>query len=250
VRRCSVSIDAHWDKPLRWNAKAAAEGVQRRVFPSVCDPFDNEVDPQRRAQFFTLIAGTPHLTWLLLSKRIGNAKSMLPADWGDGYPNVWLGSTLCNREEMLRDGAKLKAVPARVHFWSVEPMLGDLGHIPLELMPEWGICGGESGAGARPMPPAWPRRMRDQFAAAGRPWLFKQWGEFLPAAAKDDDPGLADVPESRIFWSDGTKWDRFDGQRGGVDLVARVGKKHSGRLLDGRTHDEFPGQGAVVSVDE
>ena len=65
--------DAHWDKPLRWNAKAEAEGVRRRVFPSVCDPFDNEVDPQLRAQFFTLIAGTPHLTWLLLTKRIGNA---------------------------------------------------------------------------------------------------------------------------------------------------------------------------------
>ena len=109
--------DAHWDKPLRWNAKAAADGVQRRVFPSVCDPFDNEVDPQLRAQFFTLIAGTPHLTWLLLSKRIGNAKSMLPADWGDGYPNVWLGSTLCNREEnssRARSTSKLYPRPARL----------------------------------------------------------------------------------------------------------------------------------------
>lgn len=76
--------------------------------------------------------------------------------------------------------------------------------------------------------------------AAGVPFLFKQWGEFLPAEADEADPTLPDVPNSRLFWSDGSKWDRFDGQRGGVDLVARVGKKAAGRLLDGRTHDEFP----------
>ena len=54
----------HWEKPLRWNEKAARSGVQRRVFPSVCDPFDNEIDPAWRWRFFDLIANTPHLTWL------------------------------------------------------------------------------------------------------------------------------------------------------------------------------------------
>lgn len=116
--------DGHWDKPLRWNAKAEREGRQIRVFPSVCDPFDNEVDRQRRAEFFTLIAGTPNLTWLLLTKRIGNARAMLPGDWGDGYPNVWLGATICNQEEADRDIPKLLAVPAAVRFLSIEPMLG------------------------------------------------------------------------------------------------------------------------------
>jgi protein gp37 len=158
--------DEHWAKPLKWNAKAQAAGKRMRVFPSVCDPFDNEIDPARRARFFALIRATPHLDWLLLTKRIGNAKSMLPADWGDGYPNVWLGATIVNREELLRDGPKLASIPARVKFWSAEPLLGDLGAVPAELMPDWVIAGGESGPKARPAHPDWFRGLRDQCAAA------------------------------------------------------------------------------------
>ena len=69
---------------------------------------------------------------------------------------------------------------------------------------DWVIVGGESGPGARPMHPDWPRQLRDQCAEAGTALFFKQWGEFLP----------------------------------GTSL--RVGKKAAGRELDGRTHDEFP----------
>jgi protein gp37 len=83
--------------------------------------------------------------------------------------------------------------------------------------------------------------LRDQCAAAGVPFLFKQWGEFLPGDADCDDPTWPDVHESRLYWIDGSKWDRFDGQRAGVSICAKVGKKAAGRLLDGRTHDGFPG---------
>ena len=48
------------------------------------------------------------------------------------------------------------------------------------------------------------------------------------------------TPDSRLFWSDGSKWDRFDGQRASVALVARIGKKAAGRLLDGAEHNGFP----------
>jgi protein gp37 len=246
---------AHWDKPLKWHAKAQREGRRTKVFPSVCDPFDNEVPDEWRAQFWTLIAGTPHLTWLLLTKRIGNARSMLPLDWGArGYDNVWLGSTVVTQAEADRDIPKLLAVPGALRFLSIEPMLG-----PVSIFSEqtgellhtsgneydpgsidWVICGGESGPKARPLHPDWARSLRDECAAAGVPFFFKQWGEFLPASANDADPGLADVPPSRVFWSDGAKWDRFDGQRGGVEMVARIGKAAAGRLLDGRKHDEFP----------
>ncbi|TAK96483.1 MAG: DUF5131 family protein [Verrucomicrobia bacterium] len=170
--------DEHWKKPGRWAAKAMRDGTRPKVFPSVCDPFDNEVRPELRAQFFDLIYATQPLTWLLLTKRIGNVPSMLV---GPGMPgrmpsNVWLGATLANREEMLRDGPKLKAVSATVRFWSVEPMLGDLGEIPRELLPDWVICGGESGPGARRVWRAWIDSLRDQCAAAGVPFFFKQWG--------------------------------------------------------------------------
>jgi len=191
-------------------------------------------------------------------------------EWADNVlPNVWLGATICNQEEADRDIPKLLAVPAHKRFLSMEPLLGpvDLSalttacdnekedccggpcHIdalygsiscPACEGPEtiyqgidWVIVGGESGPNARPMHPDWARSLRDQCEAAGVPFLFKQWGEFLPAGANEADPTVPDVPDSRLFWSDGEKWDRFDGQRAGVDLVARVGKKAAGRLLDG-----------------
>jgi protein gp37 len=255
---------ANWRKPLAWDKAHAAffaeHGRRQRVFcASLADVFDNEVDPMWRADLFALIQKTPNLDWLLLTKRIGNAARMIddaaaeleqwPVEWLTTgrlvIPNVWLGATIVNRDELLRDAQKLAAVPARVHFWSVEPMLADLGEVPRGLMPDWVICGGESGHKARPTHPDWVRSLRDQCAAAGVPFLFKQWGEFLPASANANDPGLADVPDSRIFWSDGEKWDRFDGRRANVDLVARVGKSVAGRLLDGVEHNGFPAEAAT-----
>lgn len=170
--------EEHWEKPGKWAAKALRDGTRPKVFPSVCDPFDNEVRPELRAKFFDLIYATQPLTWLLLTKRIGNVPSMLV---GPGMPgrmphNVWLGATLANREEMLRDGPKLKAVNATVRFWSVEPMLGPLGEIPRDLLPDWVICGGESGPGARKVWRAWIDELRAQCDAAGVPFFFKQWG--------------------------------------------------------------------------
>lgn len=280
---------ANWELPKRWNAQAEVfqqqHGRRQRVFcASLADVFDNQVPVAWLVDLLGLIAATPRLDWLLLTKRIGNFDTRLgaaldsvctqaePSALGvwlmrwlnrEKAPrNIWLGATIVNQEEADRDIPKLLAVPARVRFLSVEPMLGpvDLGSfMPIEcVMPvgnpwrrrtkfgepdtliDWLICGGESGLNARPMHPDWARSLRDQCAAAGVPFLFKQWGEFLPASADDADPTLADVPESRVFWSDGSKWDRFDGQRAGVDLVARVGKKASGRLLDGVEHNGFP----------
>lgn len=243
-----------WGDPEKWNKQHLSFGIEhgrkQRVFcSSLADVFDNEVDPQWRRELFDLICDTPFLDWLLLTKRIGNAGGMLP--WmldgkqrGLPYQNVWIGATICNQEEADRDVPKLLAVPAANRFLSIEPLLGpvDLGFDLPWRTPhvDWVIVGGESGPNARPMHPDWVRSLRDQCQAAGVPFLFKQWGEFLPASADFGDPSVPDVPESKLFWSDGEKWDRFDGQRGGVDLVARVGKKSAGRLLDGREWNGFP----------
>jgi protein gp37 len=207
--------------------------ARRRVFcASLGDVFDNEVDPLWRADLFALIERTPNLDWLLLTKRIGNVERMTmdalrsmflqsdkePTTWP--WPNIWLGTTVCNQEEADRDIPKLLSVPAAMRFLSIEPMLGQIdltcvsprifdakanvltgkwkwnkGPVVQEYPPlDWVICGGESGKNARPMHPEWVRSLRDQCSAAGVPFFFKQW--------------------------DGTK--------------------SAGRLLDGREHNEFP----------
>jgi protein gp37 len=216
---------ANWKLPLKWNRACAKAGIRERVFcASLADVFDNEIDPAWRADLFELIRATPHLDWLLLTKRIGNAANMLPVpfDFERLYPNVWLGATIVNRAEMLRDAPKLKATPARVRFWSGEPLLGDLGPIPSELLPDWIIVGGESGRGARPMLLPWAQKIRDQCAAAGVPFMFKQWGEWIPAGQT-----CAQKAPIREFGYDQDARCRYH----------RVGKKAAGRLLDGVQHD-------------
>lgn len=209
---------ANWNKPLPWDSDAAKAGTRPRVFcASLADVFDNAVDPKWRADLFDLIRITPNLDWLLLTKRPGNIAKMLPAGWGDGRPNVWLGCTVVNQEEADRDIPKLLSVPAAVRFLSMEPLLGPVDLTQIETKHDggtlcinalsgdcwdtengdifgvfdhanetrisWVIVGGESGPHARPMHRDWARSLRDQCVAAGVPFLFKQWGEFAPGDA-------------------------------------------------------------------
>ncbi|MUV29172.1 DUF5131 family protein [Burkholderia thailandensis] len=251
---------ANWRKPLAWNAAHeqffAARGRRQRVFcASLADVFDNAVNPMWRVDLFDLISNTPNLDWLLLTKRIGNAREMIAGTLGSimrderewPWPHVWLGATIANRDEMLRDAAKLKATGARVTFWSVEPMLGDLGTIPSDLFPDWVICGGESGPGARPLHPDWARSLRDQCAAADVPFLFKQWGEHSLAYDRDrDDPDYRRCDRMDRLpgrWINLAGGHGFNGER--VHYAERIGKKAAGRLLDSHTYDEFP-----AAVDE
>jgi len=253
---------ANWAKPVKWQANAAAfmaeHGRRQRVFcASLADVFDNEVPKEWRHELFILISETPDIDWLLLTKRIGNVQAMLPVWWEDptawacGSPmgNVWLGATITSQAEADRDIPKLLAVPARVRFLSMEPLLGlvdlerprpgpdlDQGGGHKICQPwliqsgiDWVIVGGESGPGARPMHPDWARSLRDQCASAGVPFLFKQWGEWIPAsqsAAARLANGYAPIQE----------FDHLDGHR-----MHRIGKKGAGRLLDGVEHNGFPG---------
>lgn len=253
---------ANWKLPLKWNTEAAGLGIRYRVFcASLADVFDNAVDQQWRVDLFELIESTPNLDWLLLTKRIGNVGNMLPVpfDFDRLYPNVWLGITVVNQEEADRDIPKLLAVPAAKRFLSMEPLLGpvqltnlniglstplhdtwahpehdhiDALHAGLPVRIDWVIAGGESGPGARPSHPDWYRSLRDQCAAAGVSFLFKQWGEWAPRDVHD-----LSMQGCQRLHLDGS----FDGMFSSRDeFVRRVGKKAAGRLLDGLTHDGFP----------
>ena len=102
------------------------------------------------------------------------------------------------------------------------------------------IVGGESGPDARPMHPDWARDLRDQCAAAGVQFLFKQWGEWIPRGPESMGyPLIDDVPRRRITDGGGNGQDLAT--EGGNDVwMQRAGKKAAGRQLDGQQHDDFP----------
>jgi protein gp37 len=175
--------DAHWSKPLAWDRAARSAGVRRRVFcSSVADVFEDRTDlDEHRERLWKLITETPHLDWLLLTKRPQNVADMLPVLWIERrVENAWLGVTAEDQEHaddripqlrMYRDHfAKL--------FVSYEPALGPISwpsHLVGDDRPDWVIFGDESGRKRRPAEIAWARDTRDSCAAAGVAFHFKQW---------------------------------------------------------------------------
>lgn len=175
-------------------------------------------------------------------------------DWMEGKPpaNVWLGTTVEDQRRADERIPALLQVPARVRFLSCEPLLGpvdlditkafyrqnlwkhdqvfyaEVAHcFPNCEVPglDWVICGGESGPKARPMHPDWVRSLRYQCAAAGVPFLFKQWGEWAPDCLCGRQKACPEIK-------------RPEHEKPGC--MFHCGKKLAGRLLDGQLHDAFP----------
>lgn len=163
--------------------------------------------------------------------------------------NVWHGVTAENQEQLLKRVDILLQIPAAKHIVSIEPMLGNInfnvsgndysenyltGIYHCEGMNEpcqtdrkldWVIVGGESGPKARPMHPDWVRSVRDQCAAAGVPFFFKQWGEWKPFEDGDQCKTIFCWPgDSEVY----------------LKIVSKVGRKAAGDLIDGKQHHEWP----------
>jgi protein gp37 len=207
--------DEHWAEPIKWNRKAAEEGVRRRVFcASMADVFENRDDLlPHRARLWVLIASTPHLDWLILTKRPQNVEAMARAaashNWDAEPPhvvtpwprNVWLGTTAEDQQRADERIPALLGVPAAVRFVSYEPAIGpvdftrirnggklfapfnalrrwDPGNGEPTTGIDWVIVGGESGGGARPFDLAWARSAVAQCYGAGIACFVKQLGAF------------------------------------------------------------------------
>jgi protein gp37 len=172
----------------------------------------------------------PQWTFIFLTKRPENVEWF----WRPPWPNAWLGVSCENQARADERIPILLQIPAAMRFVSLEPMLGPVDLRFCDEFPDadgcyedarhgidWVIPGGESGPGARPLHPDWVRSVRDQCQAAGVPFFFKGWGEYSY--------------ELREYGPDGENWiDKNEYFRN------HVGKKVSGRLLDGRTWEEYP----------
>lgn len=214
---------ANWKLPLRWDREANVDeklaaffdqsGAPRRprVFSlSLGDWLDKDVDPVWRHDMLEVIRTTPHLDWLLLTKRPENFHRMIlnvyehaasldlrswAWDWIYAKPpaNVWIGASAEDQENFEKRTKILETIPARVRFLSCEPMLGqiDLRQIGgTGKIVDWIICGGESGPSARRMEIPWARELRRQCLEDGIAFFMKQLG-----GERDKRGELADLPE-------------------------------------------------------
>jgi protein gp37 len=168
-----VQLTKTWGHPLRWQKAAAAADVVELVFTcSWSDWFHADADAWR-AKAWQLVRLCPNLIFQILTKRHERLRDHLPPDWGQGYPNVWLGVSVEDRRYGLPRMDALRTIPAGVRFLSIEPLLEDLGQVDLTGI-DWVIVGGESGPGWRPMEHAWALSLLEQCRAAGVPFFFKQ----------------------------------------------------------------------------
>ena len=311
----SITSPSYWHQPVKWDQQAKLAGERRRVFcASLADifedwqgqlldskweaiwwpsyeinalAFDNYKVPLTdayapvtqdmvRQKLFRLIENTPHLDWLMLTKRPENIMAKIPEHWRSKLPeNVWIGTSVENEEAADIRIPHLLQVPASVRFLSCEPLLGPVDLSEYLTLTEtngdsehfskygwcydswsggfmgpgqndtydprsgihWIIAGGESGPNARPMHPDWARSLRNQCKDADVPFLFKQWGEWRQYDhCNGDNARPLGMFEEGVFRAGNIAWDQ---KRESVHM-AKVGKKAAGRLLDGREWNEFP----------
>src|SRR5262245_3515116 len=212
----------YWRQPFAWNRMAQREGTPLRVFcASLADVFEDhsgpcivhptspvQTVPEARARLWQVIGDTPWLVWMLLTKRPANIRRLAPLTWRTAWPErVWIGTSVESPLWAQVRIPSLLKIPAPVRFLSVEPLLGPIACLPLEGV-SWVICGGESGGRKErqvtPLHPDWARSIRDQCAAAGVPFFFKQWGgrtakaggRLLDGRTWDEVPASAAVPDS------------------------------------------------------
>jgi protein gp37 len=269
-----VHFNEQWlTEPIKWKRP-------RKVF--VCahgDLFHESVPDEWIDRVFAVMALAPQHRFQVLTKRSGRMREYLTHsavedvyalacrkrqelahEWHWPLRNVWLGVSCEDQRRADERIPDLLATPAAVRWVSAEPLLGplEIDTYLYELAEEYGdgvnspgldwvVCGGESGPNARPMHPDWVRSIRDQCKSACVPFLFKQWGEWVPEVGAVDGWMVDDTPEISRFdhrdWEDdhwGECYRPMWSDERDDDTVSRVGKKRAGRLLDGVLHDEYP----------
>jgi protein gp37 len=190
-----------WNDPRRW--QKALKGTEKREMVFTCswsDFFLPEAD-NWRGEAWSVIRSSPNLIWQVLTKRPGLIPKRLPADWGDGYPNLWLGVSVESKAWLWRI-PELKKVPAAVHFLSLEPLIEPLMPELADYLDhiEWAIVGGESGNGTpnfRPMDHQWARDIFAECSKRGIARFFKQSSGFrTETGTKLDGQFIREYPGS------------------------------------------------------
>lgn len=144
---------------------------------SYSDWFHVKADPWRD-EAWDIVRRTPHIQYLILTKRTNRVAAHLPKDWGKGWPNVWLGFSAENQRWFDVRVNQMKLIPARVKFVSFEPLIGPIDITGHEQDFSWGITGGESGYPDEIVhaEPEWFKDLGQQMLTANISWWHKQNG--------------------------------------------------------------------------
>ncbi len=261
LREDKIHVPATWKRP-------------RRIFVnSMSDLFHENVPFKYMARVFSIMRRSPQHQFQVLTKRPERMlefmewyQQTLDSDFAGRFklpfPNVWLGVSVENQKAADERIPLLLRTPAAVRFLSCEPLLGRVDLSPYLTQVDtvtdddgrdytvniprvdWVIAGGESGPKARPMHPEWVWSLRDQCVDAGVPFFFDQWGEWAPSPTPGIHTRDICMSENGQYDTAGPDYICVFNESDGTWL-RRVGKKKAGRMLDGRTWDEFPTQGGV-----
>lgn len=204
---------------------------------SMSDLFHETATDEMIDSVFNTMRCNQHHTYLLLTKRPERMRDYIKKNINNLPLRLLCGVTACNQHEVNEKIPILCDVEVKTKFVSIEPIIGPISlrwmavwkradgsrtclksesvkygggstdHLDGLRKLSWVIVGGESGPGSRYVSPQCIRSIRDECKEAGVPFMFKQWGEYGPVNG---------------------------------DNMAKMGKKHSGRMLDGKIHDEYP----------
>lgn len=245
------------DKPLHWHKP-------RRIFVcSMSDLFHPKVNGAFRGDVFDVIRKTPQHTYLILTKRaerMAKVANILIRAHGEKYfRHVQWGTSISTQLEADKNIPFLLQIQGGAVRWlNIEPMLEGIDLEPHTHHSDCnynrgGTCdceggcdnvspgenwlenisgvvvGGETGPGAKPMHPDWPRNIRDQCVATNTPFYFKQWGEWLSGAEKY----ALKINTYQHYYPKRVT-------RIGNTTFFRVGKKKAGCILDGKKWEQLP----------
>jgi len=145
--------------PLKWASRVGYDENffygMRILSCSWSDWFIQEADPWRD-QAWDVVRQTPEFNYLILTKRMHETQYILdrlPSDWGDGWDNVWLGTSVENQNNFDLRVRVLASIPAKIKFLSAEPLIAPINmrksgphcSILKDAGIHWVIIGGESG---------------------------------------------------------------------------------------------------------
>jgi protein gp37 len=167
---------------------------------SMSDLFHEAIPDSFVEAVLEIMRQAPWHTFQILTKRSERMATFFACH--SAPPNAWLGVTVEDRLHGVPRVRHLRDVRCAVRFISMEPLLEDIGDVDLSGI-DWVIIGGESGPRARRMKADWVVNVKRQCEECRVPFFFKQWGQ----------------------WGD-------DGKK--------RSKRENGRLLLGRTWDEYP----------